>query len=76
MSAQPSPEAPGDPYEVTEAEIDAVLYEAKEDPREAIRALLRDLTIMALDADQAASRGFLRGRFSMGRRRPTDIDEE
>lgn len=59
-----------DPLEVTEAEIDAVLYEAKGEPREAIRMLLRDLTTIALDGDAASSRGYLQGRFSDGRRLP------
>lgn len=70
MSAELAPEPQPDRFVISEEEIDAVLYEAKGDPREAIRSLLRDLTVMALDADAATSRGFLRGRFSAGRRRP------
>jgi hypothetical protein len=76
VSAQPQPQEPVDDLlVVAEDEIDAVLYEAKGDPREAIRNLLRDLAIMALDADAATSRGFLRGQFSAGRRRPHAADE-
>ncbi len=70
-----SDDAPEDAREVTEADIDSVLYEAKGDPREAIRMLLRDLATMALDGDAASSRGFLRGRFSDGNRRPPWIEE-
>lgn len=74
-AAAPEQEPAEDPLAVSEEEIDAVLYEAKGDHREAIRNLLRDLTVMALDADAASSRGFLRGRFSAGRRRPRLADE-
>lgn len=75
MSAQEKLEPAEDPLAVAEEEIDAVLYEAKGDPREAIRALLHDLAVMALDADAATSRGFLQGRFSAGRRRPRHVEE-
>jgi hypothetical protein len=75
VSAQQKPEPAEDPLAVTEEEIDAVLYEAKGDPREAIRSLIRDLAIMAMDADAATSRGFLQGRFSAGRRRPPSVEE-
>jgi hypothetical protein len=75
MSAAPKEEPAEDPLAVSEADIDAVLYEAKGDAREAIRMLLRDLATMALDGDAASSRGFLRGRFSEGSRRPPWIEE-
>lgn len=65
--------APGGGLEVTDAEIDAVILEAAGDPRVAIRMLLQDLGTMALDADAAASRGFLRGRFSEGARAGSPI---
>lgn len=68
------PPEPG-PFAVSDQEIDAVIDETGGDPREAIRNLLRDLAVMAADADAAASRGFLRGRFSEGRRRPRIVDE-
>jgi hypothetical protein len=64
-----------DPLAVSDDEIDAVLEEAGDDAREAIRMLLHDLAVMAADADAAASRGFLRGRFSEGWRRPRVVDE-
>lgn len=38
--------------------------------------LLRDLAVMAVDADAATSRGFLQGRFSAGKRRPRLIEDE
>lgn len=72
LDANPEP----DPYHVTEAEIDAVLYEAKGDAREAIRMLLQDITVMEFDADSASSRGFLQGRFSQGKRRLKVIEED
>lgn len=75
MSAQQKPEPTEDALAVAEEEIDGVLYEAKGDPREAIRNLLRDLAVMAMDADAATSRGFLQGRFSAGRRRPPFIED-
>lgn len=65
------PNDPVDPLAVSDEEIDAVIEEAHGDPREAIRMLIRDLAMMAVDAETAASRGFLRGRFSAGARRPT-----
>lgn len=75
MSAHPQQEPAEDPLAVAEEEIDAVLDEAKGDPREAIRRLLRDLAVMAMDADAATSRGFLQGQFSAGMRRPKAVDE-
>lgn len=64
-----------DPLAVSNDEIAAVIAEAGGDPLEAIRMLLRDLAVTAADADAASSRGFLRGRFSAGRRRPRLDDE-
>jgi hypothetical protein len=64
-----------DPLAISEEEIDAVLYEARGDAREAIRMLLRDMTVMAMDADAATSRGFVMGRFSAGARRPRLVEE-
>lgn len=62
------------PFAVSDQEIDSVLEEAGGDSREAIRMLLRDLAVMAADADAATSRGFLYGRFSDGRRRPRVVE--
>lgn len=47
---------------ITDEEIDAVLYEARGDAREAIRMLLHDLAVMAQDADRLVSQGCVRGR--------------
>ncbi len=47
---------------VTDEEIEAVLYEARGDAREAIRMLLHDLAVMAQDADRLVSQGYVRGR--------------
>ena len=43
--------------------------------RAAMRALLHDWNALLADADQAVSRGYLRGKFSEGARRPV-IDDE
>lgn len=45
----------------TEADIDAVLYEFKGDVREAIRALLHDISVLADDFEASVSHGFVRG---------------
>lgn len=45
----------------TEADVDAVIYEFKGDVREAIRALLHDLAVLAGDYEADVSRGFVRG---------------
>ncbi len=47
--------------EATDEEIEAVVAEFGGDPREAIRALLHDLTQIARDSEAAVSRGFVRG---------------
>lgn len=65
-----------DPLAISNEEIAAVVAEAGGDALEAIRMLLRDLAIMAADADAATSRGFLQGRFSAGKRRPRLIEDE
>lgn len=48
--------------EATEEEIDALVAEFGGDPRAAIRALLHDLTKLAIDSETAVSRGFVRGQ--------------
>lgn len=48
--------------EPTEAEIDAVVAEFGGDLRAAIRALLHDLAVLALDRALTVSRGYVRGR--------------
>jgi ATP-dependent exoDNAse (exonuclease V) alpha subunit len=47
--------------EATDEEIDALVAEFGGDPREAIRALLHDLTELAIDSEAAVSRGYVRG---------------
>lgn len=42
-------------------EIDAIIAEFGGDPRAAIRALLHDLTELALDSEAAVSRGYVLG---------------
>jgi hypothetical protein len=50
-----------DPPFPAEADVDAVLYEFKGDAREAIRALLHDLAVLAADYEASVSRGYMRG---------------
>jgi ATP-dependent exoDNAse (exonuclease V) alpha subunit len=58
------PAAPDQPIivEAADEEIDAIIAEFGGDPRQAIRALLHDLTELAMDSEAAVSRGFVRGR--------------
>ena len=69
MSAQPEPEP-----DETEWEIADLIAEHGSE-RAALRALLHDMNVLLADADQATSRGFLRGVFSSGARRPDFEDE-
>jgi len=46
---------------LSDEEIDAIIAEFGGDPRVAIRALLHDLTELALDSEAAVSRGYVRG---------------
>ncbi|CAN7586490.1 hypothetical protein [Bosea sp. LjRoot237] len=48
--------------ETTEAEIDAVLYEFKGNPRDAIGALIRDLKVLAEDSNRKVSKGYVKGQ--------------
>lgn len=45
----------------TDADIDAVIAEFRGDMREAIRALLHDLAVLATDFQAEVSHGFVRG---------------
>ena len=56
-----------EPWQPSEAEIEAVVAEFDGDLRATIRALLHDLAILALDGALAVSRGYVRGRW------PTDL---
>lgn len=51
-----------EPIAADDAEIDAVLAEFGGDPRQAIAALLHDMTVLVRDAESIVSRGFVRGR--------------
>ncbi len=46
---------------ISDREIDDVLLEFDNNPREAIRNLLHDLDILARDRDHAVSFGYVRG---------------
>lgn len=48
--------------DATDEEIDAIVAEFGDDHRAAIRALLHDLTKLALDSEAAVSRGYVRGK--------------
>jgi hypothetical protein len=49
-----------DPYP-TEEDVEAVLEEFGGHAREAIRALLHDLAVLAADYESSVSKGFIRG---------------
>jgi hypothetical protein len=68
MSAETKPTEP-DPVPAfpTEADIDAVLYEAKGDARVAIRMLLVDLDLLARDYNASVSHGYVYGRLAVVR---------
>lgn len=68
MSAETKPAEPDSvPAFPTEADIDAVLYEAKGDARAAIRMLLVDLDALARDHNGSVSHGFVYGRLAVVR---------
>lgn len=73
--AQPDPSPVVIDEAARQAEVDEVLGEFGGDARAAIRALLDDQATLVADAEEAVSRGFLRGRFSEGARRPVVEDE-
>ncbi len=58
--------AMAEPAEPTDAEVDAVIEEFEGDLREAIRALLHDVAVLAADYSSAVSRGYVRGRGARG----------
>lgn len=47
---------------ISEDDIDAAIAEAGGDPREAVRALLHDIAILALDHARSVSSGYRRQR--------------
>jgi lipid II:glycine glycyltransferase (peptidoglycan interpeptide bridge formation enzyme) len=48
--------------DATDIEIDEIIAEFGGDYRQAIRALLHDVTQLAIDSEAAVSKGFVRGR--------------
>ena len=62
MSAPSVSSRPEPALSISEADIDALLCEFDHDPRQAIRALLHDLAILAEDRDNSVSYGYVRGR--------------
>ena len=53
----------------TDADVDAVTAEAKDDAREAVRMLLVDLDTLARDRNASLSRGYVYGRLAVARGR-------
>lgn len=47
---------------ISEEDVDAAIAEAGGDPREAVRALLHDIAILALDHARSVSTGYRRQR--------------
>ena len=64
----PTSPGPSVAIDATDEEIDAIIEECAGDPREAIRALLHDLAVLAMDAEASVSRGYVRGRLLLFRR--------
>jgi hypothetical protein len=58
-------------FDATDAEIDEIVAEFGGDWGQAIRALLHDLTQLALDSEAAVSKGFVRSRLMPFRMRET-----
>jgi hypothetical protein len=69
MGALPHPAPDEIEFEIAE------LVEEHGSERAALRAVLHDFNVLMRDADSATSRGFLRGVFSAGARRPAVEDE-
>ena len=61
--------------DATDVEIDAIVAEFGGDYRLAIRALLHDLTQIALDSEAAVSKGFVRGNLWPFKLRETLVKE-
>ncbi len=61
--------------DATDEEIDAIVAEFGGDPRLAIRALLHDLTQIALDSEASVSRGYVRGNLTPFRLRELAKEE-
>ena len=52
-----------EPDPITDAEVDAAIAEAGGDPREAVRALLHDIAVLAADRVRQVSHGYVRQRW-------------
>ena len=50
-----------EPAYPSDGDVEAILYEFKGDAREAIRALLHDISVLAGDFEASVSHGFVRG---------------
>ena len=61
--------------DATDEEIEAVIAEFGGDYRQAIRALLHDLTQIAMDSEAAVSKGFVRGNLWPFKMRETSVKE-
>ena len=72
------PAAPERPTIVnaSDEEIDAIVAEFGGDHHQAIRALLHDLTELAMDSEAAVSRGFVRGRLLPFRMRDASREDK
>jgi hypothetical protein len=73
-AAEPERATDSDFSTEVECEIDDLIAEHGSE-RAAIRALLHEMTVLLADADRSTSRGYLRGLFSEGARRPALDDE-
>lgn len=62
-------------FDATDDEIDAVVAEFGGDYRQAIRALLHDLTQIALDSKAAVSKGSVRGNLWPFKIRLTSVED-
>lgn len=63
--AQPVPDQAHDETDeliISDDDIDAAIAEAGGDPREAVRALLHDIAVLALDHARSVSSGYRRQR--------------
>ena len=73
LEVSPVPDEPDFP---TESDVDALLYEFKDDAREAIRALLHDLAVLAGDYEADVSQGYVRGHlYTLALRRAVGASE-
>ena len=73
MPRSPVPDEPEFP---SEDDVDALLYEFRNDAREAIRALLHDLAVLAGDYEADVSAGYVRGQgYTLALRRSVGLPD-